>query len=78
MELAKEFDAKKIEGQIREYSEKLDLHSLIESEKKERMLGKSRTQNGPGHHVTVNQLVSVPSYMWVGGVSSSQPSMFTS
>jgi len=38
MELAKEFDAKKIEEQIREYSEKLDLHSLIESEKKEKMM----------------------------------------
>ena len=38
MELAKKFDAKKIEEQIREYSEKLDLRSLIESEKKGKMM----------------------------------------
>ena len=29
MELSKEFDAKKIEDQVREYSEKLDLQKMI-------------------------------------------------
>ena len=38
MELAKEFDAKKIEGQIREYSENLNLQEMIESEKDQKIM----------------------------------------
>ncbi len=51
MELAKEFDAKKIEGQIREYSEKLDLQKIIEAEKKEKMMfiEGPPTMNGTPH-----------------------------
>jgi len=51
MELAKEFDAKKIEVQIREYSEKLDLQKMIEAEKKEKMMfiEGPPTMNGTPH-----------------------------
>ncbi len=38
MELAKEFDAKKIEGQIREYSENLNLQEMIEFEKDQKIM----------------------------------------
>ncbi|KAG2479131.1 MAG: Isoleucyl-tRNA synthetase [Nitrosopumilales archaeon] len=38
MELAKEFDAKKIEGQIREYSKNLNLQEMIESEKDQKIM----------------------------------------
>ncbi len=38
MELAQEFDAKKIEGQIREYSENLNLQEMVESEKDQKIM----------------------------------------
>jgi len=38
MELVKEFDAKKIEGQIREYSKNLNLQEMIESEKGQKIM----------------------------------------
>ncbi|HET6518094.1 MAG TPA: isoleucine--tRNA ligase [Nitrosopumilaceae archaeon] len=51
MVLAKEFDAKKIEAQIREYSEKLDLKMMIEPEKKQKIMfiEGPPTMNGTPH-----------------------------